>query len=305
MQKVLSDYDGIMIETEFSKALGWYIAGMSLQKNTGITEELVEKIITQPQLAKPELEAIIKDKAEDLKIVKSFAGGTTQDFALRTWQFCFGKDNVDPSAAELEFINGPLTTQRSRVRDNLIELFAEPISENLQFFKKLHEALRAEYGHEHPLGLVNQSYSAGLHKQLTLEREGKTIWREFPELRNIYGNYTSEAGYEYAECAGDKGPDYAGVPSDQVKTIAYKRLLKKMNVAADATISFEDTRDGVFAAKQAGIICFGVKLEGSNQDFSGADYVIEGNLEELSSLIPYIVRLSPQDFLKLVYSRES
>lgn len=306
MRKIISDYDGIMIESEFAKAYGWYLACLSLKDDSEITPSLLESVKTKQNDAEQRLRQLVSARKEDLDIARSCAGGTTFDFGKRIWQrFYAGVPDREPSPTEIGWINNVLTPKREEIRDILIDWFAEPIEGNLQLFRELYKAMRETYHDEHPIGLVNQSKSKGLKKQFDLQREGKTIWSVFPELPKIFGDF-SDAGFPYAECAGDGRIGYKGVAKDDVKKTAYTILCGKLGIRQDETISFEDTRDGVVAAKKAGVLCIGVRDKGSLQDLSEASVVINGTLDKLIDKIPVLVRGSPSEAVEEIakYQRE-
>ena len=294
MRKIISDYDGIMIETEYAKAYGWYLACLSLKgEDCDITSSLIEEIKTNPSSAEPRLRELAKAREGDLRIAKSCAGGTTLDFAKRIWQRFYVCDpEREPDDEEIRFINEELIPRRSGIRDQLIEWFAQPIDGNLAFFKELYHAMRETYHDEHPIGLVNQSKSEGLKKQFDLKRNGISIWSAFPELPKIFGDF-SDRGFPYAECAGDGRIAYKNVPKECVKRVAYDILCGKLGIRPQETITFEDTRDGVIAAKNAGVLCIGVKSAESLQDLSQASLVIQGTLDRIRETIPIIVRSTP------------
>jgi beta-phosphoglucomutase-like phosphatase (HAD superfamily) len=63
-------------------------------------------------------------------------------------------------------------------------------------------------------------------------------------------------------------------------------------------MSFEDTKDGVVAARKAGVVCVGVAGPGSAQDLSEADLTISGTLDRIIDAIPIIVRGVPSEAVR-------
>ncbi len=296
MRKVLSDYDGIMIETEFSKALGWYVACLALKGgDKWIDQKLVGGISSKEWFAKERLDLLKNERKDDLAIAKSFAGGTTYDFVERMWQKFYVGEVREPNEEEKKFINGTLIPEREKIRDPIIDWFAQPLEGNLKFFKALYEVMRETYHDEHPIGLVNQSTSKGLNKQFALKRNGESVWSEFPEFPRIFGEHSSDRGFPYAECAGDKRIAYRGVDKTKIKKVAYDILCGKIKVNPLETISFEDTKDGACAARDAGIGCIGVKEKNDGKTLEGANYTIFGSLEQIIEFIPTIVRGTPAE----------
>ncbi len=319
MQKIISDYDGIFIESELAKAYGWYIAckhdelSEHIEKQTQ-SSSLIERINSGDPAAEELLRKIQPKIRNELRDGVRCSGGTRFDFGYRMYRlFVKGEDRVkvldeiqtgnerEATKDEREYVEQILTAKRSDVRQQLIDWFAEPIAGNLRFFKRLYQEMGTNYNDPYPIGLVTQSKSSGILKQFALRRRGDTIWTEFPELPTIFGEYEKESGFPYAECAGDKrGEAYQGIPKKDYKKIAYSLICDTLQTHETETLTFEDTRDGVKAAKEAGVKCVGVKEAGSTQDLSEADVVVEGSLYEIIDTIPAIVELKPEPALNRI-----
>jgi beta-phosphoglucomutase-like phosphatase (HAD superfamily) len=294
MRKILTDYDGILIETEWAKGLGWYLACLSLKDDEpDVNEQLIKEIEQRRESARLIVEQLAEERKKEVERAKSFGGGTRYQFAKRIWQEFYLPEGErrEPDDKDKEFITNVLTAQRGRIRGPVLEWFSQPIKDNLRFFKELYEAMKDTYLDEHPIGLVTLSTSKGLKKQFEWTRGGETFWKEFPELPNIFGEY-SERGYPYAECAGDKGIAYKGLSGNDVKVAAYKILCGKLGVHPADTITFEDTEDGLKAAKRAHVICVAYKSEDNLHNLSEANAIVD-NLYKLTDLIPFILRGDP------------
>lgn len=61
----------------------------------------------------------------------------------------------------------------------------------------------------------------------------------------------------------------------------YLTTLKKLEVAPDETIAFEDSKSGVMAAKNAGVTCFAVPEVMDKEKFAIADFILT-SLEEFT-----------------------
>ncbi len=296
MRKVLTDYDGILIDTEWAKGLGWYIACLSLRDDEpDVNEQLIKEIEQGKESARRIVEQLAREREKEVEIAKSFGGGTRYEFAKRIWQRFYVGETKEPDEKEKEFIVNVLTPQRGRIRGPVLEWFSKPIDENLRFFKELYEAFKETYGDEHPIGLITLSKSKGLKEQFEWTKDGVTIWRAFPELPHIFGEF-GERGYPYAECAGDKGIAYKGLSEKEVKTAAYKILCGKLGIEPSDTMTFEDTEDGVNAACDASVFCVvGYKAKNSPHNLYRADVIVEGSLYKLKDLIPVILREDASD----------
>lgn len=113
-------------------------------------------------------------------------------------------------------------------------------------------------------GLYYDTSFYGVHTELD------KIWKTLAKG----GLYTPEkkyfdvlaSGYEVAK----------GKPAPDVFLLAAKRL----KVEPEDCIIFEDSRNGVLAAKNAGMKCVAIPVKGANEDVSLADLVV-GSFEEL------------------------
>lgn len=293
MRKILSDYDGIWIDTEIAKAARWYFVAMLLRgDDPEINYYFIQSIARREEEARRKVERLVAERAEDLKRTKRHAGGPKLEFATRVWNEFLHETR---GAAIKEVVEEEMYRPAKSIQEVLIEWLTVPIFGNLKFFKKLRDEMSSTFRDSHPLGLVTQSESAALHKQFQLQGgDGGSIWGKFDELRLIFGTYTP-AGFPFAETAGDYSKSSSQPPKGQEKVVAYKRLCEKLGVKPEETLTFEDTRDGVRAAKGAGIVCIGIKATDSTQDLSEADLVIDGTLEILTEVTHIFVQYGPQE----------
>lgn len=290
MKKVLSDYDGIWIDTEVAKAARWYFAAMLLRGDREVTWDLMEAVGRREWAARRTVERLVEERKEDIERAKGHAGGSRLDFAMRVWRDFLSDVKGEPTE---ERVRREMFPPAEKVRRVFIEWLSEPIWGNLRFFSKLRAEMARVHGEEHPFGLVTQTESEALSEQFRLRRaDGSSFWGEFEGLLSVFRGYDPKEGFRYAECAGDYGK--SSHPGGG-KVRAYRTLCMKLGVGPEETITFEDTRDGVRAAKEAGVVCIGVRTPGSVQDLSEADLVVEGPLDGLAGATEFLVRCEPSE----------
>ncbi len=307
MRKILSDYDGIWIDTEMAKAARWYFAAMLLRgDDLEINDHFIQSIARRGEEARRKVERLVAERAEDLKRAKQHAGGPKLKFATRVRNEFLRDIRGEATEAWVKEKEKWYLDHAESIREPLIEWLSVPILGNLQFFKELQSRLRdgpqdkinIADRDKHHLGLVTQTESATLHKQFHLRKEdGSSIWGEFFELLSAFGTYTTEEGFPFAEAAGDyaKKSSRPHTGQENVKVVAYQKLCEKLGVQPEETLTFEDTQDGVRAAREAKIVCIGVKAPDSTQDFSEADLVIDGTLETLTEVTHIFVQCGAQE----------
>ena len=265
MRKILSDYDGIWIDTEIAKAARWYFAAMYVRgDDPEINKELIQGISCRKNEARHKVQELVRERKQDIERTKKHAGGTRLDFAMRVWDEFLQETKRE---ANEERVREELFPPAEMIREVLIDWLSKPIIENLRFFQKLRDEMSAVYWDDHPFGLVTQTESEALFKQFHLRREdGSSLWGEFVGLLSALGPYVQGRGFLFAECAGDHPKKSLYPPKGGEKVLAYRILCARLGVRPEETLTFEDTRDGVQAAIEAGIVCIGVKASGSTQD---------------------------------------
>lgn len=297
MKKIITDFDGVVVESELAKGFGWYLGYSYLNNDSEIKLELLKELELNPNKAKPKLDEIAASRRNDLLVARSCGGGTTFDFAKKIWQkFCANEDR-EPNEEELRFINEQLIPVRGRIKEQIVNLYSLPIDSNLRFFKALYEEM--QFTENHPLGIVTLSPTKILKNQFDNTINGKTVWTAFPEFPKLFGNYSAN-GFPYIECGGDLGLNYDGISKDEIKVQSYKLICKKLNISPGETISFEDTSKGIESAKKAGVLCCGIKDEISLQDLSNADIVVHGSLENIIEIAPLIAKSEPKKAIEII-----
>jgi len=283
MRVVLSDWDGVWFSSEVAKAVRWYFSAMCLKGDPEISQAFIEQIAKRNPEARKKSETLIESRWEDIQTTMQFSGGRRIDFAMRTYHHF-----IDPNADE-KLVEEKMYPLAEPIREILIEWFSTPIFENLKFFERLAMELDRTYWDKHPLGLITQTESSALDKQFNLsDTSGRNIWGKFRNLLSRFGPYIPGKGFPHTECAGDYKEKFPHLKGKE-KTTAYKILCAKKGVRPEETITFEDTEDGVRAAKGAGIVCIGIKPINSNQDLYLADLVITGSLECLIDFVDLFV----------------
>jgi len=304
MRVVLSDWDGVWFSSELAKALRWYLVAMHLKGDNEISKDLFERIVQKDFQTRQWLENFIKDerRAKEIEETMKFAGGTRIQFAQRVYHHF-----VDPQASEEE-VKQEMLPLGEEIKDVLIEWFSKPLFENLKFFRELVFKFQLTYwGYQSVgLGLVTQTKSQALYQQLfkMKDSQGKSIWGEFEKfLTMVFWPYHEEKGFLNVECAGDYEERFPGAMpylKGKEKVRAYLMLCQKMDVRPEETITFEDTTDGVFAAKSAGISCIGIQAFGNQQDLSQADLIIKGTLEPLIRFVDLFIFANPEELISIL-----
>src|SRR3989338_6791126 len=114
MKKIITDYDGVVVESELAKGFGWYLGYSYLNNDPEIKLDLLKELEFNPDKAKPRLDEIAASRRNDLLVARSCSGGTTFDFAKKIWQkFCV-KEEREPNEEELRFINEQLIPVRHK-----------------------------------------------------------------------------------------------------------------------------------------------------------------------------------------------
>lgn len=87
MKVVLTDYDGIIVSTEFAKNLSYWIAVRHLKGDRGISVDDMEAIHRGDAEGMALTRRIAEaDRREVEMIDKRFAGGTREQFTERVWK---------------------------------------------------------------------------------------------------------------------------------------------------------------------------------------------------------------------------
>lgn len=283
MRKIISDFDGVWISVEFARAVRWYLAAMRIRNDPEITEDFITRIAQSDESVRSKLEHIVEDRKNELSVIQSFSGKSISDYVRIT-------------AARLGVkISDPLFRYASSVQQPLIHWFAKPACENLAFFSRVTSALSHTYWDHHPLGLVTQSKSETVLSLL------RSTLSEFPFLEKLLGPYEKGRGFRYAECVGDHKNLFPNTALP--KALGYNVLCDKLGVRPSETIGFEDTPEGVAAAKAAGIACIAIAPPGRECNFMNADLVIQDSLRALTPFADVFVWADPKQAVTVLRER--
>ena len=277
---VAHDYDGVIVLSERAKAARWFFAVHLLSgRIPEINEALILSIARREQAAFRKVLELNEQQTEGLREVERLGGGTRLESAIRTWDLLLGNDPHFGPATEEKVLHD-LMPWAENIRQPLLEWLSTPIWGNLRFFADLARRFEVVYGERHAIGLVTQTESVALREQLawTLPT-GESFWGEHADLSARLGLADDGSRFSYAECAGDYGRLLPHVPDRKRKEVAYRVLATKFDQRPSEMLTFEDTDNGVAAAKAAGYYCIGIKAPGSPQHLAAADVVLEGTLD--------------------------
>jgi len=308
MNGIISDFDGVIIETEQAKATSWYAAVMHIlgqlppassaeiiarsERGTRLLEGIRDSMRNQnrahlPESAEdwarligkklpdagPEEMAQLRQMS-DMELALWCAGGPTAEFRDNMWDVFVANAPLlgHRQATEINEMKARFEHSRSTYKLPIMILGAQPISGNQRFFGKVLDTFG--YPNASPLVLVNQSTSAGVKELFDLAH----LWRAEPRLPNAFGAYGADSGFPRIVNVGDKRV--------VDKTEAYAWACGILGVQSEDTMTFEDTKAGVEAARKAGIgIVVGFRLTGSVQDLSKSDYIVTDSLEAISGVV--------------------
>ncbi|OGJ54907.1 hypothetical protein A3D11_03010 [Candidatus Peribacteria bacterium RIFCSPHIGHO2_02_FULL_49_16] len=116
---------------------------------------------------------------------------------------------------------------------------------------------------------------------LAIASSSKRVWIDIATQRlNIHHFF-------YTSTTGDEIPHGEGKP----KPTIYLRTAERLNMDPRDCIAIEDARHGIYAAKNAGMTCVGLR-NGFNvtQDLSFADHILEGFLDVTTETLRAIHR---------------
>ena len=246
MKILLSDFDGVVFDSEFPRALGWYLATRIADGKTS------EKILTDRWDLMPiyELNKLAEKDAKMFKAIRKLAGKSTEDTLEGVWALSDKKRSKQYLSAVRDVLKTPLLVRLSK-----------PIQESIDFFIELGK-------NDIKLGLVTQTDSEML--------------RRFQQSSNI----SLDDIFDQIECCGDdfysemrKG----GKNGIDKKSVGYAIACKLLDTDPRETLCFEDSNSGIQAATNIGLTAIGYKRKGNSQMLSGAALVVS-DLERFSNL---------------------
>ncbi|MFA7681607.1 MAG: hypothetical protein WCX61_01100 [Candidatus Peribacteraceae bacterium] len=315
MKAVVSDFDGILIESEAAKAIGWYAAVKRLKGD--LTDEDVENIIAlndrgqnmvnviieelkseQNSVLPKEVESMHRlyrreegeDKMSKLGIegIKSelkgksdmdlalwCAGGTTEDFRDNIWNVFL---------AEAEGFRDLTQKQREEKLRELLGYRTDLKAPFMILGAKPIEGNQRFFGRlfdvlgTDKVALVNQSTSESIKNLFDIGSH----WSTEPRIPTAFGEYNPR---KEDPCYGFPRTFNVGDKKLNDKTDAYKKACEVMGMEPSETMTFEDTTSGIEAAIRANVsIIIGFNLAESTQNLSNAHYVVGNTLEKISSI---------------------
>jgi len=263
MEVILTDYDGVLVNTEWPKAVGWWAAAKflngtivaqyfnALRKDDKLAEDIEKK-----RIALLSLKESADSLSKEVGLVRALAGKSREDTRKEVWDIFFKNYEGNHSAADLEGV-------RESIKENIVNQYGEVIDENFSFFQDL-------YDNGMRLGLVTQTESYSVVSQA----------QNFPWNSSIFSEMA---------CVGDKNKKqvYERIKQDRglkdKKSGAYIAICNELGVSPEDTITFEDSNSGIEVAKAAGLYCIGVKEKADGLDLKLADLVL--TQEDLGSYV--------------------
>ena len=254
MKYLLTDFDGVLLRTEFAKAAEWFIASLRIQGR--ISEEFIKNLEEKRQDALAKVKEICNQYRGEFERVTNLAGMSRKDTRDAVWKLtCY--NGGDYTIKDLEKIRG-------RMKNPIECYYSEKIEENIRFFQEAKKS-----GLE--LGLITQArgeeikgLSAGLGLSLDdlfkrLECTGDDFYKEMGKKNDSYTSYIDK------------------------KVVGYGCLCSSLKINPWETITVEDSESGVSAANSAGVVCIGFKDKHNKQNLSKSALVIPCDLGVLTN----------------------
>ncbi len=256
MNKILTDFDGVLLRSEFVKAYEWFIASLRIQGNDKVTDDFIKQLETGKVEALKEAERMCKeDYADEFHKIEGLAGGSRDEVMRGVWKLS-GYTGSEYKPEDLREI-------RVKLKKSFEGHFSERIEGNIRFFQKARQG-----GLE--LGLVTQA-KEGEIKKLSA---GKGLC-----LDNIFSGF---------ECVGDYSSEKkdamksAGRYKD-LKSYAYENACSLLGANPDNIFAFEDSDKGIAALNAVGIVSIGIKDEKNKQELSNARLTVYSDLGVLAN----------------------
>lgn len=253
MDYLLTDFDGVLLRTEFAKAAGWYIA--ALHMNREVSKDLFEELKNEDESIIENVKNICETNPNDFKKVTDLAGKSRNDTRDGVWN-AFLSDCSEYNRDDLE-------KKRGEIKDSLQYHMAQRINGNISFFQEAKEG-----GLE--IGLISQAKA---------EEIRKLSERYDLDIDNLFSRVECSGDSFYKEM--DKKNNYK--ESINKKAVAYAILCKSFGINPWETFSVEDSASGVEATNAVGVPCLGVKDEHNKQDLFKATLVVSPDLGELAN----------------------
>ncbi len=254
MNKILTDFDGVLLRTEFAKAAEWFIASLIIQGR--ISEEFIKELGEKRQDALARVKEICNQYQEEFEGVTNIAGMSRKDTRDAVWKLS-SYDGKDYTPEDLEKIRGS-------IKSPIEGYYSERIRGNIKFFQ--------------------EAKKGGLELGLITQARGKEIRGLSAEL-----GLSLDDLFKRLECTGDDFYKEMGKKNDPYtpyidkKVVGYGCLCSSLEVNPWETITFEDSESGVSAANSAGIVCIGFKDKHNKQNLSKSALVVPCSLDILTN----------------------
>ncbi len=252
MNKILTDFDGVLLRTEFAKAAEWFIASLRIQGR--ISEEFIKDLEEKRQEALVKVKEICCQYREEFERITNLAGMSRKDTRDAVWKLS-SYDSKDYTPEDLEKIRG-------RMKNPIEGYYSERIEGNIRFFQEAKKS-----GLE--LGLITQAR----------EEEIRGLSVELGLSLNDLFKRSECTGDDFYKDMGKKNDPYASYIDKKV--VGYGCLCSSLGINPWGTITFEDSESGVSAANSAGVVCIGFKDKHNKQNLSKSVLVVPRDLDVL------------------------
>ena len=271
MNKILTDFDGVLLRTEFAKAAEWFIASLRIQGR--ISENFIKELEEKRQDALVRVKELCNQYQEEFERVTNLAGMSRKDTRDAVWKLTCYNDGDDYTAKDLERIRGS-------IKSPIEGCYSERIEGNIRFFQKAKQG-----GLE--LGLITQAKKEEI--KLLSGEQGLSLNDLFRRLECTGDNFYKEMG---------KKDDPYAMYVDK-KVVGYGCLCSSLCVNPWETITFEDSESGISAANSAGVVCVGVKDKHNKQNLSKSVLVVPCDLDVLTNneAMSVLRNESPKEFI--------
>lgn len=270
MNNILTDFDGVLLRTEFAKSAEWFIASLRIQGK--ISEEFIKNLEEKRQDALGKVKEICNQYKGEFERVTNLAGMSRKDTRDAVWKLtCY--NGGDYTTKDLERIRGDM-------KSSIEGYYSERIEGNIRFFQ--------------------EAKKSGLELGLITQARGEEIRGLSAEFRLSLDDL-----FKRLECTGDdfykemgkKNDPYA--PYIDKKVVGYGCLCSSLGINPWETITVEDSESGVSAANSAGVVCIGFKDKHNKQNLSKSVLVVPCDLDVLANnkAMSVLRNESPKEFV--------
>ncbi len=274
MNKLLTDFDGVLLRTEFAKSLEWFIASLAIQGK--VYPCFTDRLARNETEALEQVKKVLDGHFDEFEKMKSISGMSRKDTRDAVWRL-MNYSGTEYTSSDLERIRG-------RIKFPLESHYSERIEGNMGFFQEAKKR-----GLE--LGLITQAKEEEI-RRLTSAKE-LCLDDIFQRIECIGDDFYKEMG--------KKNDPYAAYVDK--KAVGYGCLCRLLEVNPWETITIEDSQSGVSAANSAGVVCIGYREEYNNQDLSKSALVIPCDLGCLvnDELMNALINKNPREFVLHVH----